>query len=154
MTSEVKKKLPEVLMLGWEFPPVINGGLGIACHDLSVAMSEMANITMIVPKTSPNFKIRNMNLVGLNNLDAKALGKYISFQTKDLPFKLQSVPADINPYYTEKFLESHGKVFFRRENETASAFSIDHLYGGDVAKKVMQFADITTAMSSEMNFDI
>src|ERR1051325_5000677 len=114
----------------------------------------MANITMIVPKTSPNFKIRNMNLVGLNNLDAKALGKYISFQTKDLPFKLQSVPADINPYYTEKFLESHGKVFFRRENETASAFSIDHLYGGDVAKKVMQFADITTAMSSEMNFDI
>ena len=51
-------------MLGWEFPPIINGGLGVACHDLSSAMSKFANITMVVPKTSPDFKVKNLNLVG------------------------------------------------------------------------------------------
>jgi len=27
-------------MLGWEFPPVINGGLGVACHDLCIALAK------------------------------------------------------------------------------------------------------------------
>src|SRR5688572_11558212 len=28
----------KVLMLGWEFPPHISGGLGIACHGLTAAL--------------------------------------------------------------------------------------------------------------------
>ena len=48
----MKNNLPKVLMLGWEFPPIINGGLGVACHDLSSAMSQVADVTMIVPKSS------------------------------------------------------------------------------------------------------
>ncbi len=28
-----------VLMLGWEFPPFISGGLGTACHGLTRALS-------------------------------------------------------------------------------------------------------------------
>jgi hypothetical protein len=32
---------PRVVMLGWEFPPLITGGLGTACHGLTKAMAEM-----------------------------------------------------------------------------------------------------------------
>src|ERR1051326_1754811 len=149
----VKENLPRVLMLGWEFPPIINGGLGIACHDLSVAMSSMANITMIVPKTSPDFKIQNMNLIGLSNLSASSLGKYHSFYQRPLPFAMHEVPMNLNPYFSYEQSDSDlqsgtmlGKTFL-------SSFDIEHLYGGDVFRKVMQFADIVTAMSSEKNFD-
>ena len=31
-----------VLKLGWEFPPLVNGGLGIACHGLARALARIA----------------------------------------------------------------------------------------------------------------
>src|SRR6478735_2381106 len=96
----MKNNLPKVLMLGWEFPPIINGGLGVACHDLSSAMSEIADITMVIPKSSPGFKMKNMNLVGINNIDPTAFQAEFGNYEKDLPFKLQTVPSDLNPYYS------------------------------------------------------
>jgi glycogen(starch) synthase len=39
-----------VLMLGWEFPPFISGGLGTACYGLTRAMENLdVNITMLLP---------------------------------------------------------------------------------------------------------
>ena len=41
-----------VLMLGWEFPPFITGGLGTACYGLTRAMSSRGtDITFVLPKT-------------------------------------------------------------------------------------------------------
>ena len=55
--SHTSPASPKVLMLGWEFPPVINGGLGVACHDLCIALSKIANVTMIIPKSNPDFVV-------------------------------------------------------------------------------------------------
>lgn len=42
---------PKVLMLGWEFPPFITGGLGTACHGLTKALDELgAQVTFVLPK--------------------------------------------------------------------------------------------------------
>lgn len=42
---------PRVLMLGWEFPPFITGGLGTACHGLTRAMSRLGlDVTFVLPK--------------------------------------------------------------------------------------------------------
>ena len=41
-----------VLMLGWEFPPFISGGLGTACHGLTRAMTRLdVEILFVLPKT-------------------------------------------------------------------------------------------------------
>jgi glycosyltransferase involved in cell wall biosynthesis len=37
-----------VLMLGWEFPPLISGGLGTACYGLTKAMSELGTEVLFV----------------------------------------------------------------------------------------------------------
>ena len=66
----MKKK---VLMLGWEFPPVINGGLGVACLGIAKSLSEYVDLTIILPKTDPEFIVKNVGLIGLNNIDLKAL---------------------------------------------------------------------------------
>ncbi|MHB1157930.1 MAG: glycosyltransferase [Phycisphaerales bacterium] len=40
-----------VLMLGWEFPPFISGGLGTACYGLTKAMSRMGTeVLFVLPK--------------------------------------------------------------------------------------------------------
>jgi glycogen synthase len=150
----MRNNLPKVLMLGWEFPPIINGGLGVACHDLSSAMSELANITMVVPKTSPEFKMKNMNLVGINNMDSSFLENFSHHPS--LPFNLQTIPADLNPYFQEK----NGNNGMYNSSSTMSvkdqfqAFNIDNLYGGDVINKVMQFANLTAITASKMDFDV
>ncbi|MGZ3899029.1 MAG: glycosyltransferase family 4 protein, partial [Bacteroidia bacterium] len=153
----MKSNLPKVLMLGWEFPPIINGGLGVACHDLSSAMSDIADITMIVPKTSPDFKMKNMNLVGINNVNPGSFNQLDSFGITPLPFKLHAVPADINPYHSENMpagSSAPGEVYAKSGKEKLKAFNIDSLYGGDVINKVIQYADITAALAPSIPFDI
>lgn len=151
----MKSNLPKVLMLGWEFPPIINGGLGVACHDLSAAMSSMADITMVVPKTSPDFKMKNMNLVGINNVDVSSFEYFPG--SAPLPFQLHSIPANINPYYSHNVTgENSGddNTYATSGREKLEAFNIESLYGGDVITKVMQYADITASLASKMDFDV
>jgi glycosyltransferase involved in cell wall biosynthesis len=38
-----------VLMLGWEFPPLINGGLGVACEGLADALARKSELNLILP---------------------------------------------------------------------------------------------------------
>ncbi|MEC8733674.1 MAG: glycosyltransferase [Planctomycetota bacterium] len=45
---------PRVLMLGWEFPPFITGGLGTACFGLTKALDRLGvETTFILPKSTP-----------------------------------------------------------------------------------------------------
>ena len=40
-----------ILMMGWEFPPYISGGLGTACHGLTQALAQRGDlITFVLPK--------------------------------------------------------------------------------------------------------
>ena len=57
-----------VLMFGWEFPPVISGGLGVATLGLCKALAPHADMLMIIPKSVPNFSIPHIELVGINSL--------------------------------------------------------------------------------------
>lgn len=147
---KMRENLPKVLMLGWEFPPLINGGLGVACHDLSSAMSNFANITMVVPKSSLDFKTKNVNLIGINNIDPNAFSSHNKGNT---PFTLHSVPADLNPYYTST-TDASATDKPGEGKKNANPFDIDNLYGGDVIKKVHQYSDLTASLASTLNFDV
>ncbi|CAN5120497.1 hypothetical protein BH23BAC1_BH23BAC1_14470 [soil metagenome] len=61
-STQVRKK---VLMLGWEFPPVINGGLGVARLGISKGLSKFVDLTVILPKSDPGFIVQNVELIGV-----------------------------------------------------------------------------------------
>lgn len=150
----MKSNLPKVLMLGWEFPPVINGGLGIACHDLSSALSEFTDLTMIVPKSSLDFKLRNMKLVGINQIDPAVFRSEFSQLQDHSPFQLHEVPGEFNPYLSS-FNKESADIIKRKTNENSrDRFEIDDLYGGDVISKVNQYAEIAAALAAKMSFDV
>lgn len=53
-----------VLMLGWEFPPFIAGGLGTACHGLTKAMDRRGlNVTFVLPKAIDRSQSSHVNLI-------------------------------------------------------------------------------------------
>ena len=44
----------KTLMLGWEFPPFISGGLGTACYGLTKAMDHLGmQVTFVLPRAKP-----------------------------------------------------------------------------------------------------
>lgn len=143
-------------MLGWEFPPVINGGLGVACHDLCIALSRYADVTMILPKSNPDFIIKNLELLGLNNIDANTL-KNVSHQYDNKTFEdVHFIPTNINPYYTE-FADLRSSKYIKNvkiNSEDVDVFDIDDLYGGDVIEKVTLFSKLAARVALTKEFDV
>jgi glycogen synthase len=53
-----------VLMLGWEFPPFIAGGLGTACHGLTKALDRQdVDVTFVLPKVIDRSQASHVNLL-------------------------------------------------------------------------------------------
>jgi glycosyltransferase involved in cell wall biosynthesis len=58
----------KVLMLGWEFPPHISGGLGTACQGIVSALGKIPDtkVIFVVPKVFGDEKSKNTTFVGAN----------------------------------------------------------------------------------------
>lgn len=99
-------------MLGWEYPPHIAGGLGVACQGLTKALARLGvDITFVVPKLygdedAPHMTIRDP--YGALNLRKLQLDKNI---------KRISVPTFLNPYWNEKSY----KDYLNRASSTQGA---------------------------------
>jgi glycogen synthase len=63
---------PRVLMLGWEFPPFITGGLGTACYGLTKALDRAgSNVTFVLPKTVDESHASHVRLVSPKGVPIK-----------------------------------------------------------------------------------
>ncbi|MEO0311593.1 MAG: hypothetical protein RIQ89_1250 [Bacteroidota bacterium] len=147
-------------MLGWEFPPVINGGLGVACHDLCASLAKEAQVSMIIPKSSLGFKVANLNLIGLNQIDAVTL-KDITKEYSNEVFKdIRYIESNLNPYIPSGLVEQSTSDLskyitkIKINQEQLEVFNIDDLYGGDVIEKVKVFGKIAARVADTMDFDI
>ncbi|MEY2746895.1 MAG: hypothetical protein RL112_1937 [Planctomycetota bacterium] len=61
----------KVLMLGWEFPPHISGGLGTACHGLTRGLSKQGvDVVFVVPRARGDEDARQLaEIVGANQVE-------------------------------------------------------------------------------------
>jgi glycogen(starch) synthase len=152
---------PRVLKLGWEFPPLINGGLGIACLGLSRALAERVDLRVIVPKADPATKFDGFDLTGLNNttveelLPAEKRYRYESFA------KIERVPIHLDPYdegettLEEAKLDVKEVIEFARTSEAQlDQFKIGELYGGDLGTKVVEFSKVAAKLAMQAEFDL
>lgn len=150
--SQSRKK---VLMFGWEFPPVISGGLGVATLGLCKALAPMANVQMVIPKSVPNFSIPNIKLVGLNSFTQQELDQLFTHENKFYRKHYhQHQHWDINPYTKVPEGEYIHQKFFSVFQEQIRPFEIEDLYAGDVIKKVIEFARIAVQYGLNQSFDI
>lgn len=151
-------KKPKILMLGWEFPPIINGGLGVACLGLCKALAKYADLTMIIPKSDPAFRVENVDLVGLNNMDIEKLRKVEKSRYYEEFAKVHEVEANISPYETvggSSFDVMKGKtgMDFKIEGNF-NIFQMGDLYGDDVIGKVIEYAKYTARIAAGKDFDV
>jgi glycosyltransferase involved in cell wall biosynthesis len=90
----------KVLMLGWEYPPHISGGLGTACAGLTAALADKGvDIHFIVPKVIGDEVVPHMAFTdsrgcasSTKKMEDNELGKT----------EVTRLPAFLNPYWNQK----------------------------------------------------
>ncbi len=153
-----KKK---VLMLGWEFPPIINGGLGVACLGMAKSLSDHVDLSIILPKSDPDFFVDNVELIGLNNVrieEIKRIDSEVKYETfRDVEF----IETEVLPYNTEIAVgkkkeekEEVSEVISESSKEELDVFKFSELYGEDVNYKVVQYAKYAAKIAASKDFDI
>jgi glycogen synthase len=158
---------PKVLMLGWEYPPLVNGGLGIACYGLSQALADKTELSFIVPKaiTSP----KNMQLIGLSDK------QHASHEAANEPIAyhqlIKTYPIDValDPYQQLPKKEQKTKGIFSKKKKskaplpatpkvlpsnTPFSFDIQELYGNDLLKNTSLYTELVIAQTKDMDFDV
>jgi glycogen synthase len=153
-------KSPRVLMFGWEFPPAMSGGLGVACLGLCKALSSLVDLKMIIPKSTPDFVLKNMELIGMNTVSISELKKIHLEEYYEEIGNVEYLDYAISPYASTFDIQSinEARHFMAQGDIDVTGdpdhFSIDELYGGDVIKKVIEFAKLGVRLGLTKQFDV
>lgn len=151
----------KVLMLGWEFPPLINGGLGVACYGLAKELSKITDLSIILPKADPNFVMQNTETIGLNNFDIEKFNITSSNYTYSFINDIEIVNSNMLPYqiketevFEKKYSTSEITQVKSKMRTELDVFDTKDLYDGAIGERVYNFAKIATLLSAHKDFDI
>jgi len=95
-----------VLMLGWEFPPFISGGLGTACFGLTRAMSQMGiEVVFVLPRPveseyTSHVKLASPSSVGMQLKASEVIGGGQGDDFSNVTFR--TVPSVLQPYQSSE----------------------------------------------------
>ncbi len=149
-------------MLGWEYPPFINGGLGVACSGLCNALSDLVDITLIVPKVTGEQIKEKQRILGLNNLKDVFYDKLVEENTAREIKEIYKVNIQLDPYQKEVETaierkvpkEELLKIKKRQKVHIRDQFNFETLYGNDVIRKVMMYAELVKKIAVDLEFDV
>src|SRR5690606_26155536 len=99
-----------VLMLGWEYPPHISGGLGTACEGLTRALAgEGVNVTFVVPRAFGDEEAGHMRLRTPESVVAARRVEQADSRHAGELVEVMEVNSVLRPYRTpEQYLGARG----------------------------------------------
>ncbi|MEN9845375.1 MAG: hypothetical protein RIS36_522 [Pseudomonadota bacterium] len=133
----------KILMLGWEYPPHIAGGLGTACHGLTSALSAQGiEIHFVVPQLFGKEEARHMVLSDSARTVSPGGQQPSGPTSKAVALSTTRIPAFLSPYWNpDHFKEAMAAVTHQqaaslspalRNDPTARALIDGDVYGIDL----------------------
>ncbi|MGH7821200.1 MAG: glycogen/starch synthase, partial [Candidatus Binatia bacterium] len=124
-----------VLTFGWEFAPLLSGGLGVACAGLGRALARLGvRLTFVVPRLPEAVEERNLRV-----LSARAFAPRR---------ETRSVDTLLAPYRT-------AEEYLRLRSEAGAAPAADGaLYGRDLFAEVERYAEAASRIAAEVPHDV
>lgn len=138
-----------VLMLGWEFPPFITGGLGTACYGLTQAMERLhMDILFLLPistdscMSSPAHQAAATG--GVSAFDGGTTARHVT---------LQRVPSQVPNPYAPVAAE---KSAYARQYSSLQLLGTGAIggYDGDLVARVWEYASRCAALVQDEPFDV
>jgi glycogen(starch) synthase len=158
-TIKLKNKMGgfrlKVLMFGWEYPPFISGGLGMACYGISMGLANNdVDVQFIIP--SKRGQIRetheHIEITGADEITLSEKYKDLIERYKDLLGK-EKLEGLASPYYTS-LKSGEAFSFLRRGHNKNSILSFHGNYGDDLMFQVLMYSIIGEVLGYEGGFDI
>ena len=157
-----------VLMLGWEFPPHISGGLGTACFGMTRALAKQdTDIIFIVPRLKENgdegthVRLRSASGTRVQH-KSSVLEQHMRNLWEDRLI-IRNVDSLLAPYITPK---SYTEQLHWRDNTGTASDSIllkhgeeayielQGGYGPDLMSEVFRYSHAVAALALDEDFDI
>jgi glycogen(starch) synthase len=141
----------QTLMLGWEFPPFISGGLGTACYGLTKAMDHLGmQVIFVLPRMKPVRFVGGAAMAGAGRRNSAPL-------EQEFPnVRFRAVPSGLAPY--GRFGPSAQPV--RHATVAARAELLEELpgepgpYGANINEEVQRYAIRAAKIAQSEEFDI
>ena len=133
----------KILMLGWEYPPHIAGGLGTACQGLTSALSSQGvDIHFVVPQLYGNEEAKHMVLSDSERRISPGGQVPIGASPSPTPIPTTRIPAFLSPYWSpQQFNEALSTITRQhvaslspalRKDPIARALIDGEVYGIDI----------------------
>lgn len=154
----------KILMLGWEYPPHISGGLGTACEGLTRALTRLGGfeITFVVPYLYGGEDSPHMIIV---DAFEAALARTKGFKGSDFgdvaSLKILRVPSFLKPYmndhsyqaaltqnYTDNLKDGQNLQERKRRPRIAGQ------YGENIFEEVARYAENVLSFCDSFEFDL
>ena len=155
--------MTKVLMLGWEFPPLFSGGLGVATYGLVKSLNPLSRIRLIIPTAGTTNDLNGVNIIGLNQVSAEEINlEKLNFSLQFQNTEVHQIPLLLSPYhYTNDEIDRHGLVSSDFSNDSLgklkavhSIFSGNEVYGFNILHKVQLFAHLAEDLAADGDFDV
>jgi glycogen(starch) synthase len=148
-----------VLMLGWEFPPFISGGLGTACHGLTNAMRQFdVQILFVLPKALDPQDAKGA-AAGASLARPRKRPRRLDFRTvpsavRD-PYIRQAARAGENAREPEADLEDlpRRRVRPRERLQIVGTGTIGG-YDGELVERIHEYARRCVRLARQESFDV
>lgn len=164
--------MTHILMLGWEYPPHISGGLGVACEGLSKGIARLGvNITFVVPQLlggedSPHMELLDPYVIHKVVTDKKRTASNSSEPVlaassqalKPVPgIDTIGIPAFLMPYWSEAEYDVYLRQAIAISSGVEAAFGPAPApgvrYGSNIFEEVLRFSAQVAAIGPTLNFD-
>ena len=152
----------KVLMLGWEFPPFISGGLGTACYGLTRAMSSLgAQITFVLPRAIPAEYSGHVKLASSSS-SPRVAGADVFGDECFNNVVFRSIASSLEPYHNgqsyeervgRQWADAHASLLPAELRESGGGAGGDQ-YGSNLYAEVHRYAGVALGVAREEEFDV
>ncbi len=148
-----------VLMLGWEFPPFISGGLGTACYGLTRALNQLGvRVTFVLPRVVDREYVTHVRLL---TPGCRRRGAGVAVGEEELKnVKFRSILSPLQAYATPQTYGEKMEEILRLRREAMGLWDgegdlrgpVD--YAGDLYREVHRYAGMALDLASTEEFDL
>ncbi|HSS44021.1 MAG TPA: glycosyltransferase, partial [Thermoanaerobaculia bacterium] len=134
-----------VLMFGWEFPPYISGGLGVASEGLVRGLLQLGTeIVLVLPHHPLSSPEPNLKILDVGEERARDDVPH----RKRFLLRLRRVPSLLRPYSTDTLYAEERQV----AQKTQTTF-LGH-YGPNLGTEVLRYAEVAGRIARRERFDV
>jgi glycogen synthase len=134
-----------VLMFGWEFPPRVSGGLGVATEGLVRGLVELdIDVTLVLPFTAGPDPAPRLRLISSRGLDAP-----LPARRRRGRMRIRRIRSALRPYLTPRPYAGE-----RRDEPGRAAAPAGEIYGPNLAREVLRYAAAAGRLAARERFDV